>query len=136
MNEKFIKNEREMIKFGEKIIKELPKNPIIFLKGPLGSGKTTFVKGIARGLGMKEEEIKSPSFLIIHSYEKLIHIDLYRLQNSGFDQLEDIGIFSYLNENKTRVIEWPLNFLLKIYKNGIIFNFNFKGDGRNVTWEI
>lgn len=135
MNEKFIKNEKEMLKFGKIFSKKLKKGDILFLKGELGTGKTTFVKGLGLGLGIDKNKIKSPSFLIIHNYGKLIHIDLYRIQGANLKELEEAGVLEALNSKKIKAVEWPTKILEKIYPEAKILNFYFKGEGRYVRWE-
>ncbi len=75
----------------------------------MGAGKTTLVKGIAEGLGVKEE-IKSPTFTLMNVYLgnklKLVHIDTYRLKNE--QELIGIGATDYLGtENTIAIVEWP-----------------------------
>ncbi|MGD9329897.1 MAG: tRNA (adenosine(37)-N6)-threonylcarbamoyltransferase complex ATPase subunit type 1 TsaE [Desulfobacterales bacterium] len=80
---------------------------IIALTGDLGSGKTCFVQGLARGLQVAEDiYVTSPSYTLIHSYPgRLIlhHVDLYRL--SGQD-VEDIGLLDLMDEPGVMAIEW------------------------------
>jgi len=77
---------------------------IIGLSGELGGGKTTFVKGLAKGLGIKEI-VASPTFVLIKDYGKLVHIDLYRLL--GKAEIESLGLSDYLGQkDKICVIEW------------------------------
>jgi tRNA threonylcarbamoyladenosine biosynthesis protein TsaE len=85
----------------------LEEGAYICLSGELGAGKTTFVKGIAGGLGVSEQYITSPSFSIINEYKgrlDLYHIDLYRL--SGPEDLEGIGFSEYPIKG-VAVVEWP-----------------------------
>jgi len=81
----FVKNLNETILLGQKFAKQLPPKSIILLQGPIGAGKTSFVQGIAKGLFIKES-ITSPTFSLSHHYDSglipLIHMDLYRLNNS------------------------------------------------------
>lgn len=77
----------ETARFGEKIGKLLRAGDVVALDGELGAGKTTLVKGIARGLGIKPEAVVSPTFVLIGEYEgreKVFHLDWYRL-----DRVED-----------------------------------------------
>lgn len=101
------KSDLETISFGEKLGK-LFKNihGVILLEGNLAAGKTTLTKGIAKGLNINDI-IKSPTFTIMKEYvgtNKLYHLDLYRLNDLGydFDLLDYIDDFSSLV-----VIEWP-----------------------------
>ena len=80
---------------------------IILLTGNLGSGKTVFVKGIAEGMGIKDQ-ITSPTYSLINEYTgnpPLFHLDLYRLENSS--RLNDIGVLDYLEREGVMVVEWP-----------------------------
>ena len=85
----------------------LAKGDIIAICGELGTGKTTLVKGMARGIGLEEGEVASPSFTLVNEYEgplRLFHIDLYRLE----DEKELLGIDyeEYLKGEGVVVIEW------------------------------
>lgn len=90
---------------------EIPR--VIFLLGELGSGKTTFVRGIARGLGITTR-LLSPTYIIVRRYSIpklssesfLYHLDLYRTK--GISDAQDVGIFEMLDDsNSITVIEWP-----------------------------
>ncbi|MFP4563882.1 MAG: tRNA (adenosine(37)-N6)-threonylcarbamoyltransferase complex ATPase subunit type 1 TsaE [Spirochaetia bacterium] len=96
----------ETIRIGEELGKELTPNTVIALHGDLGAGKTTLVKGIARGLNV-EEEITSPTFVIISEYPgrlPLFHMDLYRI--SGIDEFLDLGAEELFYSGGITVIEW------------------------------
>jgi tRNA threonylcarbamoyladenosine biosynthesis protein TsaE len=85
----------------------LDEGAYICLYGELGAGKTTFVQGIAGGLGVAEQYITSPSFSLINEYKgrlDLYHIDLYRLSGPG--DLEGIGFHEYPIKG-VAVVEWP-----------------------------
>ena len=107
----FVENLKETLDLGEKISQHLNPHSIVLLKGPIGAGKTSFVKGIARGLSVSED-ITSPTFALSHHYISgkipLIHLDLYRIENS-FSAKE--FFFSEEEEALQRkailVIEWP-----------------------------
>ena len=104
----FITNSsEETIKLGQKLIENLPDTyHVILLNGDLSSGKTTFTKGIGKGLGI-QSVINSPTFTILKSYEgikTLHHLDLYRMDGIGLDfDLEDY----ILDASSIAVIEWP-----------------------------
>jgi tRNA threonylcarbamoyladenosine biosynthesis protein TsaE len=98
---------QETEQLGSLLGRMLAKGDIIALSGELGTGKTTLVRGIARGIGLKEGEVASPSFTLVNEYEgplRLFHIDLYRLE----DEKELIGIDyeEYLKADGVVVIEW------------------------------
>ena len=98
----------ETIKLGEKLAKVLPNGLTILLTGDLGAGKTTLVRGIAKGLNIPGV-VQSPTFNIMKIYPKgdrpLIHIDAYRLADIN----TDIGLDEYIGyETGLTVIEWPM----------------------------
>lgn len=109
----------------KKFASKLTDGDIVLLHGELGSGKTTFVKGLAKSFGV-EENITSPTFTLMNIYKikspkskvkSLIHIDTYRLEKQ--QELIDIGVEDYLgNKNTVCIIEWPEKIanLLKNYK--------------------
>ena len=107
----FVENLKETLNLGEKLSHKLNPQSIVLLNGPIGAGKTTFVQGIARGLSISED-ITSPTFALSHHYYSgkipLIHLDLYRLENT-FSAKE----FFYSEEEEALqnkailVIEWP-----------------------------
>lgn len=109
------KNQTETILYGKQLASKLKSGDILLLQGNLGSGKTTLAKGIAQGLGIKNE-ITSPTFTLMNVYntktlqhkniEIFIHVDTYRLENK-YD-LINIGIEDYLGQpNTICIIEWP-----------------------------
>ena len=80
----FVENLKETLNLGKKLSQKLRPQSIVLLQGPIGSGKTSFVQGIAKGLSISED-ITSPTFALSHHYNSgkipLIHLDLYRLEN-------------------------------------------------------
>ena len=96
-------------KIGLILSKILKSGDILLLAGELGAGKTTFISGIAEGLGIKEN-LSSPSFTIINLYEidsrkKFIHADFYRLDN--VDEILNTGIEDYIYGSRNiACIEW------------------------------
>ena len=85
----------------------LPVDTVLTLEGDLGAGKTTFVRGLARGWGIADD-VTSPSFALLHVYQgirQLIHIDAYRLNSAaGFD---DLLVWDIARSPWNVVIEWP-----------------------------
>jgi tRNA threonylcarbamoyladenosine biosynthesis protein TsaE len=82
---------------------------VIALYGDLGAGKTVLAKGIAKGLGIREE-VTSPTFTLLRQYQgrlTLCHFDLYRIEDE--QELEHIGFYDYLGGDNVCVIEWPEN---------------------------
>ena len=85
----------------------LQAGDVLLLDGDLGAGKTSFTKGLAKGLGITDY-VKSPTFTIIREYRHgrlpLYHMDLYRLENGG---AEDLGLEEYFEGDGVSVVEWP-----------------------------
>lgn len=76
------------------------------LVGELGSGKTTFIQGVARGLGVKSR-VNSPTFIIMREYGNFCHVDLYRLEDNLKVETENLGLFNTISEGKSIIlIEW------------------------------
>ena len=93
--------------FGTTIGRHLQRGEVIALVGDLGSGKTTFVRGVALGAGLDPHVVSSPTFTFIQEYIgtfMLAHVDLYRLERST--ELADTGLADYLNGNFVVLIEW------------------------------
>ena len=102
----------ETIAFGRKLAAELFPG-IVLLRGDLGAGKTTLVKGIAEGYGAaRAEDVTSPTFTLIHEYRSpraiLYHIDLYRIDTER--ELETLGLDALLAPNSILLIEWGEKF--------------------------
>ena len=140
MKQLTLNNSNETIALGERMAAYLRPGDVVVLNGDLGAGKTTFTKGIAKGLGIKEI-IKSPTFTIIHEYQDgripLYHMDAYRLENGGAEYL---GLDEYFDGDGVSVVEWaqfaedelPDEFLAITFKrtddeNKRIFTFDPRG---------
>jgi tRNA threonylcarbamoyladenosine biosynthesis protein TsaE len=99
----------ETMDFARKLAKTLKPGTVISLEGNLGSGKTTLIKGIALGLGLKRvDDVKSPTFVLLHLYATripLYHFDLYRLESEK--ELLAIGLEDFMEDPKAICcIEW------------------------------
>ena len=92
---------------GKNFADNIKSGEIILLYGDLGSGKTTFVKGILKGLGFSGD-VTSPTFSLINEYEaikRVIHIDCYREEN--LQRWINLGIEDYFNGSNIVIVEWP-----------------------------
>jgi tRNA threonylcarbamoyladenosine biosynthesis protein TsaE len=98
----------ETQRVGEALGRVLEPGDVLALDGELGSGKTCFVQGLARGLGVPpDERVASPTFTIVNEHFgrlTLHHIDLYRLERP--DELEEIGLTEYLEAGGAAAVEW------------------------------
>ena len=99
----------ETIAFGRTLTDLLAPPKLVLLRGDLGAGKTTLIKGIASGFqAASEEDVTSPTFTLVHEYRgpkaTLYHIDLYRVDTPR--QLETLGLDDLFTENSLLLIEW------------------------------
>ena len=136
----FIRNLTETISLGKQFAQELNPKSIVLLKGPIGAGKTSFIKGIAEGLSISED-ITSPTFALSHHYDSgkipLIHLDLYRLENSLKAKELFLAEEEESNYNEAiMVIEWP-ELIQPIIDNFWTIEISYaKNSGRNYTiWD-
>jgi len=102
------KGVEDTIRMGSELAKKIKRGDVIALVGDLGSGKTVFTKGIAKGLGVKNVRyVNSPTFVIIKEYRgkvPLYHFDLYRLNRPNMLDIENYGEYFY--GDGITVIEW------------------------------
>jgi len=103
----------ETIAFGHTLVDLLIPPKLVLLRGDLGAGKTTLVKGIAAAFeAASEEDVTSPTFTLVHEYRgpraNLYHIDLYRIDTPR--ELETLGLDDLRSENSVLLIEWGEKF--------------------------
>jgi len=108
------KSPEETIALGLELASLLSPPKLVLLKGDLGAGKTTLVKGIAQGFqAAAEEDVTSPTFTLVHEYRgpaaTLYHIDLYRIDTQR--ELDTLAIDDLMGENAILLIEWGEKFL-------------------------
>ena len=127
----FAKTREETIAAAERFAENLCGGDVVLLSGELGAGKTTFTKGIAQALGVKEQ-ITSPTFTIIKEYRGkhlyLYHMDMYRLSGD----LTELGLEEYLgNPDGISVIEWcrTEDFHARVFD----VRLEYHGEGRKIT---
>lgn len=146
---RFVSNSsRETIAIGGEIAQLLSSPTLLFLRGDLGAGKTTLVKGIAQVLDAADpDEVTSPTFTLVHEYDgkrrvdgkdqdiKLYHIDLYRIPDER--QLETIGFDELATENAILLVEWGEKFPSVVKRaDGEILIEHAGGDARNITLKL
>ena len=100
--------EAETAAAGAGLAPVLRTGDVVLLSGELGAGKTAFVRGLALGLGIAEDEVSSPTFTLVHEYRggrlTLYHVDLYRLDRAATD---DLGLDEMGVADGVLAIEWP-----------------------------
>ena len=134
-------SDADTIEVGRKLAKLLKPPQLLILRGDLGTGKTTLVKGIAQALDAAEaDEVTSPTFTLIHEYDgtqngkpvKLFHLDVYRLE--GERQLETLGLDELLTPDALVLVEWGDKFKsIKKRATGEIAISSEGGDARKIT---
>ena len=131
----------ETQQLGLDLAQKLKGGEVVALHGDLGSGKTTFMQGLAKGLGIKRNII-SPTFIIMRTYQiegkknlqNLYHVDLYRIESEN--DVEGLGLLELIGEEENIVaIEWPEKIEKILPKNTITIYFEYlEGDTRSVTF--
>jgi tRNA threonylcarbamoyladenosine biosynthesis protein TsaE len=131
----------DTIEVGRKLARLLKPPQLLLLRGDLGTGKTTLVKGIAQALDAAEpDEVTSPTFTLLHEYDgtlngkpvKLYHIDVYRLE--GERQLETLGLDELLTPDALVFVEWGDKFKsIRKKATGEIVIASTGGDARRIT---
>ena len=111
---------------------QLQAGDVLLLDADLGAGKTSFTKGLAKGLGITDY-VKSPTFTIIREYRHgrlpLYHMDLYRLEDGG---AEDLGLEEYFEGDGVSVVEWPDFLGLSEPETDLLIHFQ-KDDNSDTT---
>lgn len=130
-----VPNQDELIALGRWWGESLTGNEVIALSGPLGAGKTTFVKGVAAGLGVAET-VLSPTFVLVFEYKgakfNLFHFDWYRMEDQ--QEVVDLGYWDYLEKPGIKIIEWPEKFSNLVPKDAKWIKIEIEGSGRKVSW--
>ncbi len=131
----------ETIDAGRAIAKLLAPPKFLILRGELGAGKTTLVKGVAEALDAADaDEVTSPTFTLIHEYDgtrdnepvRLYHLDLYRIE--GERQLETLGLDDLSGPDSIVLVEWGDKFSSVVNRsNGEIVMTSTGGDSRKIT---
>lgn len=108
--ERYSANEQETEALGQELVRQMAPGSVVAFTGDLGAGKTAFVRGMARGLGVTQR-VTSPTFTIVNEYEggtlPLFHFDMYRLRSA--DELFDIGWEDFLRRGGICAVEWSEN---------------------------
>lgn len=138
MGEFTVFDEEQMMQLGRSFSCFLQGNEAVALCGTLGSGKTMFTKGLAKGLNIKED-ILSPTFVLLREYPQgkhpLYHYDLYRLEEPR--DLQDIGFLESLHVQGIKMIEWAERFPQLMNRYDWMLEFSIPSpDTRNIKFYV
>lgn len=126
-----LRTEDATIALANRLADGLQGGELIVLEGPLGAGKTFFVRALARRLGVPEEiAVTSPTFALVHEYPEasppLLHADLYRLGDP--DELVYLGLSEKLGTEWVAIVEWGYRFLDVLGEPNLLLTFSFEED--------
>ncbi|MDQ7006787.1 MAG: tRNA (adenosine(37)-N6)-threonylcarbamoyltransferase complex ATPase subunit type 1 TsaE [Acidobacteriota bacterium] len=119
---------------GEALARHLVGGEVLSLTGTLGAGKTVFVRGLARGLGLPGEPVCSPSFVLATLHEGrpgLLHVDLYRLADGA--GIDDLGIEEAMEERHVVAVEWGERLPAWLAPHAWRIRIELEGDVRRIT---
>ena len=122
----------ETIAFGRTLAELLTPPKVVLLRGDLGAGKTTLVKGIAATFeAAEEEDVTSPTFTLVHEYRgpraSLFHIDLYRIDTAR--ELQTLGLDDLRSEDSILLIEWGEKFPRLLRERDLEISLERRGEG-------
>lgn len=101
------RGEAETYEAGAQVARRLRVGDVVVLTGPLGAGKTVLARGLAAGLGVPPEEVRSPTFTLVNPYQGRVpvyHLDLYRIEKPS--DLDELGLEEILGGDGVAVVEW------------------------------
>jgi tRNA threonylcarbamoyladenosine biosynthesis protein TsaE len=124
-------SEEETEALAARLASGLVGGEVLLLEGELGAGKTAFVRGLARGLGAREDDVASPTFVLLTSYAgrlRLHHADLYRLRGDG--DADDIGLLDLPGPDGVLAIEWAERLRERPWERVISVRLSHEGGDR------
>jgi tRNA threonylcarbamoyl adenosine modification protein YjeE len=128
----FAESAEETMRLGGELAVRLRAGDLVFIRGALGAGKTTFVRGLLRRLGVVDD-VRSPTFNLVHEYETappIAHVDLYRMET--LKDVQSLGLQDYTLTH-VLLIEWPEK-LDDWLEPTIEVRIEFEGAGRRIAW--
>ena len=132
MNRKTLADETATLALGADLAGSLGDD-LVFLRGDLGTGKTTLVRGILRKLGFSGP-VKSPTYTLLEPYEigarRIYHFDFYRIEHP--EELSYVGIDELMEESALRLVEWPERAFERLPEPDVEVKLSMNGQGRSV----
>ena len=129
----YLRDEAATEAYGNSLAKRLRRNTLVALRGDLGAGKTTLVRGILRGLGYTGS-VRSPTYTLLEPYElaqqTVYHFDFYRIADS--QELEFIGIDELMDADAIKLVEWPEHAADKLPDPDLEILLQVEGAGRRL----
>jgi tRNA threonylcarbamoyladenosine biosynthesis protein TsaE len=133
-------SEAETAEEGRRLGARLRPGDVVVIQGPLGAGKTAFVRGLAEGLGLDPRAVHSPSFAILTEYGpsaagvRLVHVDLYRIDDPA--EIDDLGLTDHLAGGRVMAVEWGERLPRRLRDGavGVVLE-DLGGDRRRITIE-
>lgn len=129
----YLEDEAQTLAYGYALGQRLVPGCLMFLRGDLGAGKTTLVRGILRGLG-HGGSVKSPTYTLLEPYDLpncvVYHFDFYRIADSG--ELEFIGIDELMESSALKLVEWPERVEDRLPPAAVEVRMQVEGEGRRV----
>lgn len=130
----FLADEAGTVELAKRFAGYLGDRGLVYLSGQLGAGKTTFCRGILRGLGHRGA-VKSPTFTLVEPYQQgsvqVFHFDLYRLSDPN--ELEYIGVDDYLDSDCLVLVEWPERAAGWLPEADLQIHLEVEGAGRRLS---
>lgn len=134
---KYLADEAATLACGEALAERVRPGMLVFLRGDLGAGKTTLVRGLLRGLG-HTGSVKSPTYTLLEPYELpsclVYHFDFYRIADS--QELEFIGIDELLDSPAIKLVEWPERVEDRLPAADMEVRLHVEGEGRRLDIEF